>query len=40
MEAVVLASTLIGSFATAFFLQKAALEALLRAMAVQKDPRQ
>jgi hypothetical protein len=40
MDAVVIAATLLGSFAGAFVLQKAALEGLFRAMqAGRRDPR-
>ncbi len=38
MEAVVIGATLVGSFATAFMLQKAALNALFRAMDPQRHP--
>jgi hypothetical protein len=40
MEAVVIAATLIGSFAGAFALQKAALEGLFRIMGAPRRARQ
>jgi hypothetical protein len=40
MEAFVIAGTLIGSFATAFYIQKAALEGLFRIMDPNRRARQ
>jgi hypothetical protein len=40
METFVVGATLVGSFATAFVLQKAALEALFRAMDASRRTRQ
>ena len=39
MEAIVVGATLLGSFATAFLLQKAALEAFFRAMDADRRSR-
>jgi len=40
MEAFVIAGTLIGSFATAFVIQKVALEGIFRIMDSERRPRQ
>jgi hypothetical protein len=40
MEAVVITATLLGSFATAWVIQKTALEAIFRAMAPHRRARQ
>jgi hypothetical protein len=40
MEAFVIAGALIGSFATAFFIQKAALEGLFRVIGPERRGRQ
>jgi hypothetical protein len=40
MEAIVIGATLVGSFATAFVLQRAALEAFFRAMDADRRARQ
>ena len=40
MDALVVAATLVGSFAGAFVLQRAALEGLFRIMAAERRPRE
>ena len=39
MEAIVIATTLVGSFATAFLIQRMALEAFVRALSTERRVR-